>query len=230
MEAMPGPSECCQRVEHSATQSPLRTQLCEIVMVLLQSSIEVAMQHVGGVPLTLSQPASCPNFNLLQLSGAVHAYCADHNCSLYSCLTARSVPKHCLSAQVSESSIHHSLPSGAVWCVVFSHKLSCICMTLTYPFCMQLAHPKGRHWSATQPLRSTAHQMIAGKNKPVNSLPSQISAKRQRELTALQLTLQSAPAVLQDMASHAAEAVAVCYLAEARSGLNGEHPSIAIIA
>ncbi|DBA97826.1 TPA: hypothetical protein ACH3X3_012692 [Trebouxia sp. C0006] len=84
----------------------------------------------------------------------------------------------------------------------------------------QLAHPKGRHWSATQPLRSTAHQMIAGKNKPVNSLPSQTSAKRQRELTALQLTLQSAPAVLQDMASHAAEAVAVCYLAEARSGLN----------
>lgn len=95
---------------------------------------------------------------------------------------------------------------------------------------MQLAHPKGRHWSATQPLRSAAHQMIAGKNKPVNSLPSQTSAKRQRELTALQLTLQSAPAVLQDMASHAAEAVVVCYLAEARSGLNGERPSIAIIA
>ncbi len=72
--------------------------------------------------------------------------------------------------------------------------------------------------------------MIAGKSKPVNSLPSQRSARRQKELAALQLTLQSAPAVLQDMASHAAEAVAVCYLAEARSGLSGEHPSIAIIA
>ena len=35
--------------------------------------------------------------------------------------------------------------------------------------------------------------------------------------------LQSAPAVLQDMASHAAEAVAVCYLAEVRSGLSGKH-------
>lgn len=95
---------------------------------------------------------------------------------------------------------------------------------------MQLAYPKGSHWPATQPLRSTAHQRIAGKSKPVNGLPSQSSARRQRELAALQLTLQSAPAVLQDMASHAAEAVAVCYLAEARSGLSGEHPSIAIIA
>lgn len=72
--------------------------------------------------------------------------------------------------------------------------------------------------------------MIAGKNKPVNSLPSQRSARQQRELGALQLTLQSAPAVLQDMACHAAEAVAVCYLAEARSGLSGEHPSIALVA
>ncbi len=103
-------------------------------------------------------------------------------------------------------------------------------MTLTFPFCVQLAYPKGSHRSSPQPLRSTAHQMIAGKNKPVSSLPSQGSAKRQQQLAALQLTLQSAPAVLQDMASHAAEAVAVCYLAEARSGLSGEHPSIAIIA
>ncbi len=65
MQAMPGPSESCQRVEHAATQSPLHTQLCDIAMVLLQSSIEAGMQHAGWVPLTLSQPASCPNFNLL---------------------------------------------------------------------------------------------------------------------------------------------------------------------
>ncbi|DBA70048.1 TPA: hypothetical protein ACH3X2_012295 [Trebouxia sp. C0005] len=84
----------------------------------------------------------------------------------------------------------------------------------------QLAHPGSGPWSAAQSLRRAAHQIIAGKSKPVNSWPSQGSAKRQRELAALQLTLQSAPAVLQDMASHAAEAVAVCYLAEARSGLS----------
>ena len=92
-----------------------------------------------------------------------------------------------------------------------------------FPFCMQLEHPSSSHWSATQPLRSTAHQIIAGRSKPVNGLPSQTSARRQRELAALQLMLQSAPAVLQDMASHAAEAVAVCYLAEVRSGLSGKH-------
>ena len=95
---------------------------------------------------------------------------------------------------------------------------------------MQLAYPKGSHRSTTQSLRSTAHQTIAGKSKPVNSLPSQNTARQQRELAALQLTLQSAPAVLQDMASHAAEAVAMCYLAEARSGLSGENPSIARVA
>lgn len=88
----------------------------------------------------------------------------------------------------------------------------------------QLAYPKGSHRSTTQSLRSTAHQTIAGKSKPVNSLPSQNTARQQRELAALQVTLQSAPAVLQDMASHAAEAVAMCYLAEARSGLSGGSP------
>ena len=50
----------------------------------------------------------------------------------------------------------------------------------------------------------------------------QTTVKRQRREAATQLMLQSAPCVLQDMAAHAAEAVAVAYLADARSGLNGE--------
>ena len=51
---------------------------------------------------------------------------------------------------------------------------------------------------------------------------SQMASRQQREAAALRVVLQSAPAVLQDMAAQSAEAVAVCYLAEARSGLNGK--------
>lgn len=38
----------------------------------------------------------------------------------------------------------------------------------------------------------------------------------------MQQVLQAAPAILQDLAAHVAEAVAVCYLAEARSGPIGK--------
>ena len=60
---------------------------------------------------------------------------------------------------------------------------------------------------------------------------SRNSVRQDREAAALRLLLQSAPAVIQDMAAHAAEAVAVCYLAEARSGMSGEYfPTIKAFA
>ncbi|KAL0044858.1 hypothetical protein WJX82_000371 [Trebouxia sp. C0006] len=180
------------------------------LMALCMASLESLTESLKGVSIRLTKQ------EWTQISPAVLAVCSVQAgtswlgyCPGELLHQARQVVSHL--TRVSDSSTSYSSQMGADTNIPSSsmgHAQT------------QLAHPKGRHWSATQPLRSTAHQMIAGKNKPVNSLPSQTSAKRQRELTALQLTLQSAPAVLQDMASHAAEAVAVCYLAEARSGLN----------
>lgn len=42
--------------------------------------------------------------------------------------------------------------------------------------------------------------------------------------------MQGAPVILQDMAAQVAEAVAVCYLAEARSGPNGKGMPYALCA
>lgn len=75
--------------------------------------------------------------------------------------------------------------------------------------------------SRSPPLRSIAHLRLAGKHTSAGAHQSQTSVGQRREQAALQLLLQSAPSVLQDMAAQAAEAVAVCYLAEARSGLTG---------
>ena len=73
-----------------------------------------------------------------------------------------------------------------------------------------------------QPLRDSARHRLTHAPSQTNLLQSQECAKRQREDAALHQMLQAAPAILQDMAAQVAEAVAVCYLAEARSGLSGK--------
>ena len=86
---------------------------------------------------------------------------------------------------------------------------------------VQVAQPNQSQHSRPQTLRSAAHLRLAGRLDLAAERQPQNIAK-QRETVAQRRLLQSAPAVLQDMAAHAAEAVAVCYLAEARSGMRGD--------
>lgn len=71
-------------------------------------------------------------------------------------------------------------------------------------------------------LRDSARHRLTDTPSQASVLQSQETARQRREDAALHHVLQAAPAILQDMAANVAEAVAVCYLAEARSGLNGE--------
>lgn len=64
---------------------------------------------------------------------------------------------------------------------------------------------------------------LAATDSSTDPVQSRKSVRQEREAAAIRLLLQSAPVVIHDMAAHAAEAVAVCYLAEARSGMSGEY-------
>ena len=67
-------------------------------------------------------------------------------------------------------------------------------------------------------VRQAAHKRLANPNRQ----KLKQAASRQHEATAFRAVLQAAPAVLQDMAVNIAEAASACYLAEARSGLQGK--------
>lgn len=67
-------------------------------------------------------------------------------------------------------------------------------------------------------VRQAAHKRLANPNRQ----KLRQAASRQHEATAFRAVLQAAPAVLQDMAVNIAEAASACYLAEARSGLQGK--------
>ena len=90
---------------------------------------------------------------------------------------------------------------------------------------MQAQHQIGAQQPLRQNLRRTAHQILKGKDSLHKDRTLLASAKQQQQAAARQLMLQSAPCIVQDMAAHIAEAVAVSYLAEARSGLTGRKPS-----
>ena len=66
-------------------------------------------------------------------------------------------------------------------------------------------------------VRSAAHRRLANPNK--QQLWQELG--QQHDAETFQAVLQAAPAVLQDMAVNIAEAVGLCYLAQARSGLQG---------
>ena len=70
----------------------------------------------------------------------------------------------------------------------------------------------------TSGVRQAAHKRLATPNRQ----KLKQAASWQHEAAAFRAVLQAAPAVLQDMAVNIAEAASACYLAEARSGLQGK--------
>lgn len=66
-------------------------------------------------------------------------------------------------------------------------------------------------------VRSAAHQRLASQG----ACQPKRGVRQQHDSAAFEAVLQAAPAVLQDMAVNIAEAVAACYLAEARSSREG---------
>ena len=85
------------------------------------------------------------------------------------------------------------------------------------------AHDSPQQHSA---LRDMARLRLTDRQSQSSILQLQTASKRQRKADALRVLLQSAPSVMQDLAVQAAEAVAVCFMAEARSGSNGKACSI----
>lgn len=88
-------------------------------------------------------------------------------------------------------------------------------MTFTQHVLQASKHNTSQH--RQQSLRDSARHRLTHTPSQASVQQSRESSRQQREDAAMQQVLQAAPAILQDLAANVAEAVAVCYLAEARS-------------
>lgn len=93
-------------------------------------------------------------------------------------------------------------------------------MTLTQHALQASKHNTSQHHQ--QSLRNLARNRLAHTPSQASVQQSQESARQQQQDAAVQQVLQAGPVILQDLAANVAEAVAVCYLAEARSGPSGK--------